>query len=73
VGDDRRVAVADRWNHNIHYHPVIVGALPSGCAPETWPPPESFTGTRRIAARVLPGSRFRRHVLWRYSLVWTKA
>jgi 2-polyprenyl-3-methyl-5-hydroxy-6-metoxy-1,4-benzoquinol methylase len=41
-------------------------------APKVWPPPESFTGTRRIAARVLPGSRFRRHVLWRYSLVWTR-
>jgi 2-polyprenyl-3-methyl-5-hydroxy-6-metoxy-1,4-benzoquinol methylase len=45
----------------------------STSAPKVWPPPESFTGTRRIAARVLPGSRFRRHVLWRYSLVWTKA
>jgi hypothetical protein len=41
-------------------------------APKIWPPPESFTGTRRIAARVLPGARFRRHLLWRYSLVWTK-
>lgn len=203
MGDDQWVPVADRWNHNIHHHPVIVDALPDGCgrvldvgcgegvlaqtlgekvgrvvaidphgpsietarleaaadnidfvvgdllthpfrpasfdavvantvihqigtaaalgrmkelvrpggrvvvvgiatsrspvdipydlagmvvtrvhkrskgwwetaAPKTWPPPESFTGTRRIAARVLPGSRFRRHVLWRYSLVWTK-
>ena len=35
-------------------------------------PSESFTAIRRIAACVLPGSRFRRHVLWRYSLVWTK-
>jgi SAM-dependent methyltransferase len=41
-------------------------------APQLWPPPETFRETRRIAAGVLPGSRFRRHVLWRYSLVWRK-
>jgi SAM-dependent methyltransferase len=29
--------------------------------------------TRRIAARVLPGAIVRRHLLWRYSLVWRKA
>ena len=27
---------------------------------------------RRIAAQELPGVRYRRHLLWRYSLVWTK-
>jgi hypothetical protein len=27
---------------------------------------------RTIAARILPGVRYRRHVMWRYSLVWTK-
>ena len=26
----------------------------------------------RPAARVLPGARFGRHLLWRYSLIWTK-
>jgi hypothetical protein len=26
----------------------------------------------RIAQRQLPGVRYRRHLLWRYSLVWTK-
>jgi 2-polyprenyl-3-methyl-5-hydroxy-6-metoxy-1,4-benzoquinol methylase len=39
-------------------------------APTCWPPPETFDGMRRIAEDVLPGVRYRRHVLWRYSLVW---
>jgi SAM-dependent methyltransferase len=41
-------------------------------APTVWPPPETFVGMRRLAAEVLPGVRYRRHLLWRYSLVWTK-
>lgn len=32
----------------------------------------SHAQMRRIAASVLPGCRFRRHLLWRYSIVWTK-
>lgn len=41
-------------------------------SPKVWPPPESWSSMRRIAARELPGVRFRRHLLWRYSLLWTK-
>jgi hypothetical protein len=41
-------AQARRWNHNLHYHPLI------------------------LDAELLPGVRYRRHLLWRYSLVWTK-
>jgi len=41
-------------------------------APKAWPPPETYAGTRRIARRELPGVRYRRHLLWRYSLTWTK-
>lgn len=41
-------------------------------APTVWPPPETYAGMRRIAADVLPGARFRRHLLWRYSLVWAR-
>jgi SAM-dependent methyltransferase len=42
------------------------------------PSPKVFTAPsypqmRQIAADVLPGCRFRRHLLWRYSLIWTKA
>jgi SAM-dependent methyltransferase len=41
-------------------------------APRQWPPPDTFAETRRLAQRVLPGVRYRRRLLWRYSLVWTK-
>ena len=41
-------------------------------APTVWPPPETYAGMRRVAAELLPGVRYRRHLLWRYSLVWTK-
>jgi SAM-dependent methyltransferase len=41
-------------------------------SPTLWPPPETYAGMRRIAARILPGARLCRHLLWRYSLVWTK-
>jgi hypothetical protein len=36
-----------RWNHNTHYH-------------------------RLVLAAVLPGARWRRHLYWRWSLVWTR-
>jgi hypothetical protein len=41
-------------------------------APTVWPPPLAYTEVRRIAQRVLPGVVYRRHLLWRYSLVWTR-
>ena len=41
-------------------------------APIVWPPPETFAQTRRQAERVLPGVRYRRLLLWRYLLTWTK-
>jgi SAM-dependent methyltransferase len=41
-------------------------------APMVWPPPFTYHELRRIARSVLPGVRFRRHLLWRCSLVWTK-
>ena len=41
-------------------------------SPTVWPPPETYDGMRGLAERVLPGVRYRRHVLWRYSLVWVK-
>jgi SAM-dependent methyltransferase len=41
-------------------------------APILWPPPETYAGIRRLADELLPGVRYRRHLLWRYSLVWTK-
>jgi 2-polyprenyl-3-methyl-5-hydroxy-6-metoxy-1,4-benzoquinol methylase len=41
-------------------------------APKIWPPPETYRQTRQAAEAVLPGTRYRRHLLWRYSLTWTK-
>jgi 2-polyprenyl-3-methyl-5-hydroxy-6-metoxy-1,4-benzoquinol methylase len=41
-------------------------------APIVWPPKDSFADVRRIASGVLPGHHYRRHPLWRYTIVWTK-
>jgi hypothetical protein len=41
-------------------------------SPTVWPPPVTYGQMRELAAQLLPGSRFRRHLLWRYSVVWTK-
>jgi SAM-dependent methyltransferase len=41
-------------------------------APTIWPPPESYGSMRRIARTTLPGAKFRRRLLWRYSLIWEK-
>jgi hypothetical protein len=41
-------------------------------SPTVWPPPVTYRQMRELAARLLPGSKYRRHLLWRYSLVWTK-
>ena len=35
-------------------------------------PDMTWGQVRRTAGRVLPGARYRRHLLWRYSIVWTK-
>lgn len=37
-----------------------------------WPPPLSYRQLRRLAGRLLPGVRYRRHLYLRYSLTWTK-
>ncbi len=42
-------------------------------SPTVWPPPQTYSEARLLAAQVLPGVRYRRHVLWRYSLTWTNA
>ena len=41
-------------------------------APTVWPPPLTYRQLRAVATDVLPGVRYRRHVLWRCSLVWTR-
>ena len=41
-------------------------------SPTVWPPPHSYSEIRVLAGQMLPGVRYRRHLLWRYSLVWVK-
>lgn len=41
-------------------------------SPTVWPPPVTFRGMRDLAAEILPGAEFRRHLLWRYSIVWRR-
>jgi len=41
-------------------------------SPVIWPPPLSYRQTRSLAARVLPGVRYRRRLYWRYTLIWAK-
>jgi ubiquinone/menaquinone biosynthesis C-methylase UbiE len=41
-------------------------------APKMWHPAMTFAGMRKAAAKALPGVHYRRHLLWRYSLVWVK-
>ena len=66
---DLPFAIAGAAGHRIH-------RLSKPCwedaAPRLWPPPDSFAQTRRLARRLLPGVRYRRLLLFRYSLVWTK-
>jgi 2-polyprenyl-3-methyl-5-hydroxy-6-metoxy-1,4-benzoquinol methylase len=41
-------------------------------APQHWPPPLTYDEMKTLSARVLPGVRYQRHLLGRYSLVWRK-
>ena len=41
-------------------------------SPIVWPPPVSYREMRTHASELLPGSRFRRELLFRYSITWTK-
>jgi len=41
-------------------------------SPVVWPPPHTYREIRALAEDLLPGVRYRRHLLWRYSLTWTR-
>ena len=41
-------------------------------SPLVWPPPLTFGEARRVAEDRLPGARFHRRLLWRFTLTWTK-
>jgi hypothetical protein len=54
----------ERWNHNIHYIPLVLGAVRPGA--------ENALDVGCLSQAVLPGRYFRRLVLWRYLVTWTK-
>jgi ubiquinone/menaquinone biosynthesis C-methylase UbiE len=66
---DLPFALAGAVAHRVH---TLSKPCWEDAAPRLWPPPATFAETRRLAQRVLPGVRYRRLVLFRYSLVWTK-
>ena len=41
-------------------------------APKIWPPPHSYRQIEQLSELALPTRTFRRRVLWRYELTWTK-
>jgi ubiquinone/menaquinone biosynthesis C-methylase UbiE len=66
---DLPFALAGAVGHRVH---TLSKPCWEDAAPRRWPPPATFAETRRLAQRVLPGVRYRRRLLFRYSLVWTK-
>jgi SAM-dependent methyltransferase len=50
----------------------VVYGLWEHSAPQCWPPPLTYGEIRNLSARLLPGVRYRRHLLGRYSLVWRR-
>jgi SAM-dependent methyltransferase len=66
---DLPFALAGAVGHRVHR---LSKPYWEDAAPRVWPPVDSFGQTRRLARRVLPGVRYRRLLLWRYSLVWRK-
>jgi len=89
------MARVDYWNHNVHYQPAILAAVPANCGQAGAPgiavncyyravyreggpgapvmaADMTWAQVRTTARRLLPGVRYRRRLLWRYSLLWTK-
>ncbi|MBV6700665.1 bifunctional 2-polyprenyl-6-hydroxyphenol methylase/3-demethylubiquinol 3-O-methyltransferase UbiG [Kitasatospora aureofaciens] len=76
VGLAREESAAD-WATLVAAAPLVrtVKVLRRASEPEGMPmadPPLSYAEVRSAARRLLPGVRYRRHVLRRYSLTWTK-
>jgi hypothetical protein len=40
--------------------------------PVVWPQPHGYADVHALARQALLGARYRRHPLWRYSLIWAK-
>lgn len=69
--EDYAVDVAGAIATRVHRH-LLRKRHWEHSAPKLWPPPLSYAEVRQTAERVLPGVQYRRHVLWRYSLVWSR-
>jgi len=41
-------------------------------SPTVWPPDDSYRDIRQLTRELLPGRRYRRRLLWRYTVLWTK-
>jgi SAM-dependent methyltransferase len=52
------------------YYQRTLGEGDPGCPKRE--PDLTWAQVREIARRVLPGARYRRHLLWRYSVIWDK-
>lgn len=76
VGLAREASLIDRlWSvAGVAWHRVLTRRREGWehSAPVVWPPPHSYADVRRAVSRTLPGARWRRLVLWRYAIVWTK-
>jgi 2-polyprenyl-3-methyl-5-hydroxy-6-metoxy-1,4-benzoquinol methylase len=68
---DIPIEVAAQIVSRVRQQPSKADSLPK--PPTIWPPPERYATMRRLAGDLLPGVRWRRHLLWRYSLVWRNA
>lgn len=71
---------ADNW-WDLPYESVALGARKvlgvvhgywEHSAPMAWPPPATYSDMKRISSAILPGVRYGRHLLGRYSLIWRK-
>ena len=66
-------AAANRVLLARHRAPRRAGSVGSDYKPPVvWPPAETYRDIRRVAGGLLPGMRYRRHLLWRYSICWEK-
>ncbi|WP_062527112.1 class I SAM-dependent methyltransferase [Demequina rhizosphaerae] len=53
------------------FHRLFRGYWDHGCDCR-WPATHSFRDVQEAAERILPGSEYRRELLWRYTLTWDK-
>jgi hypothetical protein len=56
----------------LHRMQVLRQPWTESSGPTLWPPPETYAAMRTTARAALPGVSFRRLLLWRYALIWTK-